>query len=402
MSIKFLKEDAILLMAYSPDFGHEEIRRKLDSEDGLRLKSCFYLSAKNEYLIEEQEVEAEEERFLFHVGQLEGDYYKLDKGIFETDHNFYLASEITITPKLFIANHNIPILQKVDDLVDRDVYITTGTEYKPGYLPYAIFLSLIDMFPNSTEVTKYTRARIAFILKNYFDGLGDIGPDYERYLNKRSKMMVSKPMSNLRPLQLRLFQNAYKMMQEMLKNAEAYSETHWQEAVCEIVRMIYPKYILAKREQVVGTDGRHKKKPDFLLVDSRGFVDVLEIKKPNNQRLMTQTEYRNNYVADRDLSGAIVQIEKYVYCLNCGGKEIEERFQKNLQSELPTGMKIHIANPQGMLLMGRSDCLSEEQIFDLEIIKRQHKNIVDIMTYDDLMSRIENIIGQLQKYPIKS
>ncbi|WMJ77804.1 DUF4263 domain-containing protein [Sedimentibacter sp. MB35-C1] len=181
----------------------------------------------------------------------------------------------------------------------------------------------------------------------------------------------------------------------MLKRADAYSEQHWQETVCEIVRMIYPKYILSKREQFVGDDGRHRKKPDFLLIDSGGFVDVLEIKKPNNQRLMTKTEYRNNYVADRDFSGAIVQIEKYVHCLNHDGKSIEQKFQRSLQSELPTGIKIRIAGPQGMLLMGRSKGLSEEQLFDLEIIKLQHKNVIDIMTFYDLMDRIENIIKQL-------
>lgn len=45
--------------------------------------------------------------------------------------------------------------------------------------------------------------------------------------------------------------------------------------------------------------------------------------------------------------------------------------------------------------MGRSNNLSRDQLFDLEIIKRQHKNIVDIMTYDDLLERLKNIIDQL-------
>lgn len=285
----------------------------------------------------------------------------------------------------------------MDKLVNLDVYVTTDkTEYKLGFLPYSELLGLIDMFPNSTELTKYSHARIAHILKNYFDGLGDVSPDYERYLNRRSFMEKRTDTTlKLRPLQLNLFKNAYEMMKNMLISASVYNEKHWQETVCDIVRIIYPRYILAKREQVVGTDGRHEKKPDFLLIDSCGFVDVLEIKKPNDQKLMTHTEYRNNYVADRDLSGAIVQIEKYVYCLNHGGKTMEEQFQRKLQSELPKGIKIRIASPQGMLLMGRSAGLSEEQLFDLEIIKRQHKNIVDIMTYDDLMNQIKNIIEQL-------
>lgn len=38
----------------------------------------------------------------------------------------------------------------------------------------------------------------------------------------------------------------------------------------------------------------------------------------------------------------------------------------------------------------------DEQLFDFEIIKRQHKNIVDIMTYDDLLKRFRNILNQIK------
>lgn len=57
--------------------------------------------------------------------------------------------------------------------------------------------------------------------------------------------------------------------------------------------------------------------------------------------------------------------------------------------ELAVNVLIRVTNPQGMLLIGRSNNLSIDQLFDLEIIKRQHKNIVDIMTYDDLLERLK-------------
>ena len=34
---------------------------------------------------------------------------------------------------------------------------------------------------------------------------------------------------------------------------------------------------------------------------------------------------------------------------------------------------------------------------DFELIKRQYKNVADIMTYDDLLSRLQNIIDALKK-----
>ena len=41
--------------------------------------------------------------------------------------------------------------------------------------------------------------------------------------------------------------------------------------------------------------------------------------------------------------------------------------------------------------------LNENQNHDFEIIKRQHKNIVDFMTYDDLVKRLENIVAGIEK-----
>ena len=160
--------------------------------------------------------------------------------------------------------------------------------------------------------------------------------------------------------------------------------------------MLYPKYIASFREIEIGNDGHHSKKPDFILVDSSGFVDLLEIKKPNNQKVVSSTEYRNNYVAGRDLEGAIVQIEKYVYILNHEGEVRAKKIRDKIAGDLPAGLEIKVVNPQGILLLGRSRGLTKEQLFDFEIIKRQHKNIVDIMTYDDLLNRLKNILKQME------
>lgn len=150
------------------------------------------------------------------------------------------------------------------------------------------------------------------------------------------------------------------------------------------------------REIEVGTDGRHMKTPDFMLVDSAGFVDILEIKKPDGIKVVSTTEYRNNYVASRDLEGAIVQIEKYIYILNHEGEARVKKIQDKVRNHLPSNFRLKVVNPQGILLLGRSNNLTDEQLFDFEIIKRQHKNIVDIMTYDDLLKRFRNILNQIK------
>ena len=148
----------------------------------------------------------------------------------------------------------------------------------------------------------------------------------------------------------------------------------------EILQLLYPKYILCTREIAFkGVDG-YDKRPDFLLVDSNGFVDILEIKKPDVQVLTKQASYRNNYVPVKEFAGAIQQIEKYIFCLTSLEKSQKEVLER-LSVLLPNGIKPEVVNPQGILLLGRSWDFNAQQKRDFELIKRQYKNIADIMTY---------------------
>ncbi len=384
-------------MIYSPESfnGYDKhIRNTLDSGESVPIKRyCYNLKSEIEIAPNEEDY-YDESDFIFVVGQLEGDYFLLDKEVFYTENNFYFEKSFTFDDKTFRANRDISILGSIDRLVNTDVYV--GGLPRVGYLPTSEYMQLIKTFPSSTEMTHYAQSRISRILRNYFDGLGNIEIQYEKYLNRKTKPIDSSLYKRMSPLKLETFKTVLETVKQMLGDSESYLERDWQEVICDIVRLLYPKYILAKREIVVGNDGRHDKKPDFLLIDSNGYVDVLEIKKPHNQKVITSTEYRNNYVADRDLEGAIVQIEKYLFTMNRYGEKLEEKLQMLLKNELVPGMKIKVSNPQGMLLMGRSNCLSHNQSRDFEIIKRQHKNIIDFMTYDDLVQRLENIVASIE------
>lgn len=64
------------------------------------------------------------------------------------------------------------------------------------------------------------------------------------------------------------------------------------------------------------TDGIKEKSLDFLLIDSNGNTDIIEIKKPFENAIMTKGVYRDNFIPLRELSGTVMQVEKYVYYLN--------------------------------------------------------------------------------------
>ena len=96
----------------------------------------------------------------------------------------------------------------------------------------------------------------------------------------------------------------------------------------------------------------------------------------------------------REFTGAIQQIEKYAFCMN-SVNEAKEKVSAVLSTHVAEGFAIQILNPQGILLLGRSDDFTPQQRRDFELIKRQYKHIADIMTYDDLLCRLRNIIAAL-------
>lgn len=75
----------------------------------------------------------------------------------------------------------------------------------------------------------------------------------------------------------------------------------------------------------------------------------------------------------------------------------ERAIQEKHKDELPEGFEIRITNPKAMLILGRDKDFTSDQKFDFEIIKRKYANIVDIMTYDDLLRRMDNIIAMIGK-----
>lgn len=144
----------------------------------------------------------------------------------------------------------------------------------------------------------------------------------------------------------------------------------------------------------------------MLLFDASGNIDVLEVKRPfPKNRLIMRRRYRDNYVPARELSGGISQIEKYIFYLNHLGSKEERSFSDDCKAilreksgiELPDEFNLRALNPRGMLLIGYCDSGLDEQFTDEEqrdfdLIRRQYAHITDILTYNDLLERLERMI----------
>ena len=388
-SIKVVCEEKCLNIIYSPAINFDVIEKNIN--DGTWIKGTFWVNKTNIV-----EINQDDESICFTIAKTKENYYLLDREVFGIKHNISIEKKLNISDKWFITYPKTSVIKKIDELLQDDLCIVADENGEENYLPSRAFLELIEVFPNSYEVKKYVSSRISYLLSTYVEGVWKNKESYERYLEKKEANLPLYSFTNIKLMGYEMYKKAYDELELMLKNSMSYSEKEWQRRIYEIICVLYPKYIARFREIEVGTDGRHMKTPDFMLVDSAGFVDILEIKKPDGIKVVSTTEYRNNYVASRDLEGAIVQIEKYIYILNHEGEARVKKIQDKVRNHLPSNFRLKVVNPQGILLLGRSNNLTDEQLFDFEIIKRQHKNIVDIMTYDDLLKRFRNILNQIK------
>ena len=393
MGISFEKHNKKLVLCYTPAMGSDDIAKRLDAEVGISIKHTFFVT--KTLLCEDiNEKNDWEETLRFNVGTIGETYTKLDSEVFGTKHSFYFGNEVKIKPDMFVAYRNISIIRKIDEVIERDFYIGGDWESYNG-IPQELFEDLLKKFPKTAELDKYAHNRIASIIKDYFPECDKYEAIYDKFIESRkNSCVIYEPTLSQYNVKIELaqFTVAYQELESLLSRYEAVDEKQWQKRIHNILQLLYPKYICYTREVKFYGGGKNDKQPDFLLIDANGFVDILEIKKADVRVL---TRYRNNYVASREVSGAIQQIEKYIFCLNSSDKAKED-VSKKLKELIPGGIKVQIVNPQGILILGRSNEFSEEQKKDFELIKRQYKHVADIMTYDDLQFRLKNIIKSLK------
>ena len=400
MEIDFNIVDKELIISYSPLNGIEEINERLENEDEYRIKHTFLVTSK--LIRDNVEEDYFEDTMSFCIGTIKGNFIEINRDVIGTDYRFYFSKNISLKQNMFIAAYNISILRKIDQVLDDDFYVVEENERHNG-VPIEAYNNLIKHFPKSAELTHYTHSRISNLLKEWIPECDKYQVIYDKFIENKSKSLVNEKRiylskSNIE-IELAQFSIARDALNEMLLNSKGIIEKVWQEKIHGILDLLYPQYIYSTREICFKGIDKNDKQPDFILVDTNGFIDILEIIKPDVQLITKQASYRNNYVPVREFSGAVQQMEKYIFCLSSIEKSQEQVINKlkaKLEEDNLSEIEPKIVSPKGILLLGRSNEFNTQQKRDFEIIKRQYKNIADIMTYDDLLNRINNIINSLK------
>lgn len=393
--IRFEEIEDEIIIRYTPRDGVYWIAKKFEDNKEISIHKTFYFEKNDLY----KEIGSEEftiiEEAQFSFAKLEGDYFRVKKTAIGIEKELLIHKSIKFQLNIFKTWNNISIFKRVFDVIEGDLSIGP----KESDLPIEEFKKILEIFPKSTELQKYSNARISHILKEYVDMKRDFVSDYNSYMSKKSvaNSARSSLSASFAEYEIMKYQIVLNRLKDMLKNEIGYSESDWQNEIIDVLILIYPKYITVFKEVIVYDDYDSKERRlDYMLVDSNGNVDVVEIKKPNSNALISTRTYRDNYVPVRELSGTIMQVEKYLFHLNKSGRQGELKLTNKYKDLLPDGFKINITNPSAILILGREEDLGIEQLRDLEVIKRKYKNVMDIVTYDDLIRRLERIIGKFQ------
>ena len=410
--LKFKVTRRFATLDYEPELtSHRWVHAELASRGEVTVSRAFTFERAD--LLSAPPVEEEENStltvFTFRFATIDGDYFRIPGRILGTAHDVLIDSGIWLDRKLFVAERNVSIFRRIQRAVGNEREIAVGGQRK-DQIPIEAFRDLQERFPNSGELDRYANARVDAIVGEYFDGMKSARENYEAYLSRRKSFVSDLPLSQEDLLQTDIDKFLYvrNTIASWLVDAEAYSERDWQRMIVKIILLIFPKYV-AVLENVHVPDfytvpGETRPRYiDLCLVDIAGNIDVIEVKKPFNNVILAKTPYRNNNIPTRELSGSIMQAEKYLFHLQKWGAHGERMLTTERGAELPSRMKIRVTNPKAIIILGRdrlpsgAPALSDGQRFDLEVIKRKYANMIDILTYDDLLQRLDNIIASLSR-----
>ena len=403
MNIRIFKHNNKLLLEYLPREKDGWLQARFYNEDlSYTIKHIFEVNDTDFYT--EEPYLPSDDAYYFVLGELKEDgYYHIYNHILNTYEDVLISEKASIDLKYFgISNgYNLNVLKKLEELIKNQVIITDEENNDSKFIPISVFESLIAQFPTRTEQIYYTEAKITNILAEYVESTIDGQNRFDKYIKNKNKKII-KELNNLKSsdkYEIQKYEFILNELKNVLENSDLYDESDWQNKILEIILLIFPKYILYIKELKIPdlTNRSKEKRIDIALFDANGNIDIIEIKKPDAGKIITDSQYRKNHIPARTLSGSVMQTEKYLYLLNLLGKTGEDRLNQKYQNKLQKyNINIRINNPKGIVIAGDSSDFTIEKRLDFDIMRRKYMRIVDIITYDDLINRLENILNALR------
>jgi hypothetical protein len=251
--INFFKLDDKLIFSYTPEQQENWVSKAFEKRKSITFRKTFTFNQKDTVFIEDSSKDIEDSLNIFDefesthfvFATLQGDYYKVKKGIIIDTFDLFIHKEIHPKTEFFVADLDVSIFSIIKRMSTQPFYI--GGDH-PTAIPTEDFEKLLQHFPKSYERRKYVEARVSSILRNYIENVKDAERSYEKYLNKKLSKKGVNLIKTFQDLELYKYQTIYDKLKQMLENEIQYNERHWQEEMLQIILLIYPKYIFVFKE----------------------------------------------------------------------------------------------------------------------------------------------------------
>lgn len=157
-------------------------------------------------------------------------------------------------------------------------------------------------------------------------------------------------------------------------------EQRWQEWFEKNSWVLGSEFVRVLDERQIDT----AKISDFLMEAYDGFLDVIEIKRPEGKlRFWSEQLDHDNYVPSMDLVKAITQASTYI-------NEVER--EANSVKFLERVSYIKTIKPRCILIFGRSTGWNQKQKEAYRILNASYHNLT-ILTYDHVLERSKRVMG---------
>jgi len=400
-------EENILVVNYSSELNSMDwLCSKFKDDQEIYINQRVFCFTKNDLFNSPDDIIRGDEALFVFATKYDEQYFKINKEILGTVNDVLVHKDIIQNSKfksnLFVATKRTNIMRHIEGVIKGQVII--GGESNNA-ISLELLIALHKKFPNDNELKKYVSSRVYRVLKDHLNISDQPEIDYLHYLKKKNSVIRhnSEMESNSSEIEVKKYQYLHDELVVMLQDSNGYNEATWQNEIMKLLLLLFPKYLYVyEKIKIKDYELNTHRELDFLLVDFDGNVDIIEIKQPVDTCLVTKATYRDNHVPLRELSGSIMQVEKYIFHLLRMGKVGEDEITKQINDEYSNqlagaGISLKIVNPKGVIIMGRDSELLLQQKFDFEIIKRKYKNIVDILTYDDLLRRLNSLIKKFSE-----
>lgn len=421
---EFLFEEDKLIIEYESD------------DDWIDGRDEFSLFGKAITLNKNDIENKEDTKYKLILGIAEGNYYKIEKRKLGTSFDLYIDKKLSIdwtwfycltTPREFDGkdDEGNPIKKKSSSygvllhcfkkFYKKDkLYIETDDFNDPDinaiHITHTTYKKLIDLFPSVASARLHKLAMFTNILSEELE-VENYAEKFAKY--KARKYTISTDYKDSIPEEIiknniAKFEYVRDKIIDMLEKSESGSSIHedkFTKSIVDIFILLNPKYIKVVEKininDFCGSATRKNCQCDIALIDYEGNIDLIEVKHPKKYpSLFRKNTYRDHYVPCGELNGSINQLQQYLKSLTKMSDDDINNKNKDIVTGLD-GLKLKAIHPKGYIIFGRDkDSFAdnaEQKKKDFEVIKNMYSDVVDIITFDELLRRVEQIIKHLKE-----